>query len=347
MISGGGGYVGLVLLVAICYSSAMKNCTKNPRLSVAPMMDCTDRHYRQLMRCITRHTLLYTEMLTAKAIIHGDRDHLLQYDQAEHPVALQLGGSDPAELAIAANIGEKMGYDEINLNVGCPSDRVQSGMFGACLLKFPELVVSCIQSMREAVDVPVTIKTRLGVDDIDSYDYLVSVIGQWQQAGCDNFIIHARKAWLKGLSPRENREVPPLHYDRVYQLKQDFPDCHIGINGGIKTLDQVREHLQQVDEVMIGREAYSNPYLFSSVDQEFYNDNQEIIGCFEVVRRYLPYVEHELKQGTRLRHLIRPLIGLFQGMPGARQWRRYLSEHGGDEQAGAQVIEAAMNPLGA
>ncbi|MDF1653726.1 MAG: tRNA dihydrouridine(20/20a) synthase DusA [Coxiellaceae bacterium] len=325
----------------------MKNNPYIRRLSVAPMMDCTDRHYRQLMRCITRHTLLYTEMLTAKAIIHGDRDYLMQYDQIEHPVALQLGGSDPAELAKAAKIGEEMGYDEINLNVGCPSDRVQSGMFGACLMKFPELVVNCVKSMRQAVDVPVTIKTRLGVDELDSYDYLAEVIGQWQQAGCETFIIHARKAWLKGLSPRENREVPPLHYDRVYRLKRDFSDCHIGINGGIKTLDQTREHLQHLDEVMIGREAYSNPYLFSGVDNEFYNDNQEVAGCLEVVGRYLPYVEHELKQGTRLRHLIRPLIGLFQGMPGARRWRRYLSEHGGDQMAGTQVIETAQLLIGA
>ncbi len=312
------------------------------RLSVAPMMDCTDRHYRQLMRCITQQTLLYTEMVTAKAIIHGDRDHLLGYNGVEHPLALQIGGSDPKEASIAAKIGQDYGYDEVNLNVGCPSDRVQSGMFGACLMKYPDIVSKCIIAMREAVDIPVTIKTRLGVDDVDSYEYLVDVIGQWQQAGCDTFIIHARKAWLKGLSPRENRDVPPLHYDRVYRLKQDFPECHIGINGGIKTIADTEELLKHVDEVMIGREAYSNPYLFAEVDQRFYLSDQEVIGCFDVVRRYLPYVERELHKGVRLRHLIRPLIGLFQGMPGARQWRRYLSEHGGDESAGIKVIETAL-----
>ncbi len=315
------------------------------RLSVAPMMDCTDRHYRQLMRCITQQTLLYTEMVTAKAIIHGDRDHLLGYNGVEHPLALQIGGSDPKEASIAAKIGQDYGYDEVNLNVGCPSDRVQSGMFGACLMKYPDIVSKCIIAMREAVDIPVTIKTRLGVDDVDSYEYLVDVIGQWQQAGCDTFIIHARKAWLKGLSPRENRDVPPLHYDRVYRLKQDFPECHIGINGGIKTIADTEELLKHVDEVMIGREAYSNPYLFAEVDQRFYLSDQEVIGCFDVVRRYLPYVERELHKGVRLRHLIRPLIGLFQGMPGARQWRRYLSEHGGDESAGIKVIETALSPL--
>ncbi len=297
------------------------------------------------MRCISQHTLLYTEMLTANAVIHGDRDYLLGYDDCEHPVAIQLGGSDAALLAQAAKIAEEWGYDEVNLNVGCPSDRVQSGMFGACLMKHPDLVSQAIESMQLAVDVPVTIKTRLGVDDVDSYDYLCEVIAQWQQAGCDTFIIHARKAWLKGLSPRENRDVPPLHYDRVYRLKQDFPDCHIGINGGIKTLAECHQHLAHVDEVMIGREAFSNPYLFSRVDSEFYDDNHEVASCFDVVRSYLPYMQQQLDRGVRLRALVRPLIGLFQGMPGARAWRRTLSERGGEQELGVAVVEQALMAL--
>lgn len=299
------------------------------RISIAPMMDCTDRHFRRLMRSITQNTLLYTEMITTGAVIHGDRERLLGYNDIEHPVALQLGGSDPKALAHSSQIAEDWSYDEVNLNVGCPSDRVQSGRFGACLMKEPELVADCIAAMKAAVNIPVTVKTRIGVDDQDSYALLCRFIEIVKAAGCESFTLHARKAWLKGLSPKENRNIPPLHYDRVYQLKTDFPELEININGGIKTIAAMQEHLQYVDGVMLGREAYSNPYLMVQVDGLFFDAKESMPSQHEVVLDYLPYVIEQFSQGVPLRRLTRHLVGLFQGMPGARAWRRYLSENSG------------------
>ena len=305
------------------------------------MMACTDRHYRYLARLMSQHVVLYTEMVTAKAVIHGDRERLLGYDASESPLVLQLGGSDPVELAQASRIAEQYHYDEINLNVGCPSDRVQSGQFGACLMKSPELVGRCYAEMQKAVAIPVTIKTRIGVDEYDDYEFLFNFIQSVAKQGCQRFIIHARKAWLQGLSPRQNREVPPLLYERVYHLKQDFPELKIEINGGIKTMSEIIGHLDHVDGVMIGREAYSNPYLISLFDSLF--DHQaQALSAEDVVKRFLPYVQSQLGRGVNLRHMIRHLTGMFPGVPGSRQWRRYLSEHGGDDVAGVEVITRAL-----
>jgi tRNA-dihydrouridine synthase A len=318
-----------------------------PKVSIAPMMDCTDRHYRYLARLISQKVLLYTEMVTTGAILHGNKSKLLDYHPAEHPLALQLGGSNPRDLALCAVIAEDYGYDEINLNVGCPSDRVQAGRFGACLMKEPKLVAECISAMRQAVNIPVTVKTRTGVDEHDSYQALVDFVGLVSEAGCATFIVHARKAWLKGLSPRENREIPPLNYELVYRLKQDLPELVIGINGGIKTISQVKGHLQQVDSVMIGREAYSNPGLLATLDQEFFAVSVTPRSIHECVLAYIPYVAAELKKGTQLRHLIRHLVGLFHGIPGASQWRRHLSMHAGDKERGEQVIQAGLQLVSA
>ena len=313
---------------------------ENKIISIAPMMDCTDRHYRYLMRLITRHTTLYTEMITTGAILHGDRERFLAYDQLEHPVVLQLGGCDPNDLAQCCRYAEQAGYDEVNLNVGCPSDRVQKGRIGACLMNEPELVAECIGAMQEAVSIPATIKTRLGVDHNDSYEALCRFVELSANAGCETFIIHARKAWLKGLNPKQNREVPPLHYDRVYQLKQDFPHLNIQLNGGVHTLAEVAEHLQHTDGVMLGRAPYAHPYLMSEVDRLFYADDHPVLSQLEVVEQYLPYIEAQLKAGVRLRAMARHLVGLFQGMPGARAWRRYLSEN-----AGENSVKAVLNAL--
>lgn len=290
-------------------------------------MDCTDRHFRRLMRAITQKTTLYTEMITTGAVIHGNRECLLGFNEAEHPVALQLGGSDPKALAESSKIGADWGYDEVNLNVGCPSDRVQSGKFGACLMKEPRLVAECVAAMNAVVNIPVTVKTRIGVDEQDGYELLCQFVETVKQAGCEMFILHARKAWLKGLSPKENRNVPPLNYDCVYQLKKDFPNLDISINGGIKTIDETHKHLQHVDGVMLGREVYSNPYLMASVDQQFYQSNLPIKSRHEVVFDYLPYLIEQHARGVPLRRLTRHLIGIFQGVPGAKAWRRYLSEN--------------------
>lgn len=298
------------------------------RVSIAPMMDCTNRHFRRLARLITHKTYLYTEMITSGAVIHGNRDRLLGFNPEEHPIAIQLGGSDSNELALSARISEEWGYDEINLNVGCPSDRVQAGRFGACLMKEPELVASCYNAMQSTVKIPVTIKTRLGVDELDNYEALCHFISTVSGAGCRVFILHARKAWLKGLSPKENRHIPPLQYERVYQLKQDFPHLDIIINGGIKTVEKMHQHLKYVDGVMLGREAYANPYLLSTVDQEFYHDSHPTKTQREVVLAYLPYIIEQHSNGVPLRHLTRHLVSLFQGLPGAKAWRRHLSEKG-------------------
>lgn len=291
--------------------------------SIAPMLDWTDRHYRYFMRLITPHSLLYTEMITTGAILFGDSDRHLRFSQQESPVALQLGGSDPKALAECARIGEEYGYAEINLNVGCPSDRVQSGRFGACLMKAPKLVAECVQAMQAVVSIPVTVKTRIGVDDHDSYDFLCDFIQSSADAGCETFIIHARKAWLKGLSPKQNREIPPLCYDVVYRLKKDFPQLEIVINGGIESILDIKSHLEHIDGVMLGRQAYKNPYLFAQIENDLF--------CFEplcrsaVVENYVSYMEEQLKEGVRMSTLTRPLLCLYKGLPYAKLWRREIS----------------------
>jgi len=311
-------------------------------MSIAPMLDWTDRHYRYFARLITQRALLYSEMITCGAILHGDRDYQLGYHPSEHPLVLQLGGSDPQQLAECAAIAEQYGYDEINLNVGCPSDRVQEGRFGACLMAEPERVAECISAMQNAVKIPVTVKSRIGLDEQDSYEFLQQFIETVKAGGCHTFIIHARKAWLQGLSPKENREVPPLDYTRVHQLKQQYPALNIIINGGITTLQQAQQQLQKVDGVMIGREAYHNPYLLAECDGLFYGDPHPIPSRHQVLENFLPYIETQLVQGVRLNHITRHILGLFQGVPGARAWRRYLSEHA--HRSGASldtIIEAA------
>jgi tRNA-dihydrouridine synthase A len=313
--------------------------------SVAPMMDWTDRHDRYFLRLISHRVRLYTEMITTGAILYGDREKLLAYDPAEHPVAIQLGGSDPGELATAAEIAAAWGYDEINLNVGCPSDRVQSGRFGACLMAEPELVADCVAAMKAAVRIPVTVKSRIGIDKRDSYQELAQFIDANAEAGCHTFIIHARKAWLHGLSPKENREVPPLHYDKVYQLKADFPHLTIVINGGITDLQQVDAHLRKVDGVMMGRAAYQNPYLLADVDRRFFGDTRVPLSRHQVIEALLPYVEKQLRQGVYLSAITRHILGLFQGLPGARAWRRYLSENAHRRGAGIEVLEAALKKV--
>ncbi len=311
------------------------------RVSVAPMMDWTDRHCRFFLRLLTRRTLLYTEMVTTGAMLRGDRERLLAHDPAEHPLALQLGGSDPSELAQSTRVAAEFGYDEVNLNVGCPSDRVQSGRFGACLMAEPGLVADCVAAMRAAVALPITVKTRIGIDDRDSYAELVEFVGRVAEGGCQIFIVHARKAWLTGLSPRENREIPPLRYDIVHRLKRDFPDLIIVLNGGLTRLDQIAEQLRHVDGVMIGRAAYENSYLLAEVDRRFLGSTRRAPSRHEIIRDLLPYVEL-LRRGTPLHCMTRHLYGLFQGVPGARAWRRYLSENAHRPGAGAAVLEAAL-----
>jgi tRNA-dihydrouridine synthase A len=317
--------------------------TSAQRLSVAPMMDWTDRHCRYLLRLVTQRALLYTEMVTTGALLQGDRQRFLAHDDAEHPLALQLGGSNPAELAKCANIGADYGYDEINLNVGCPSDRVQSGRFGACLMAEPELVADCVAAMNAAAPVPVTVKTRIGIDDRDSFDELAHFIGCIEAAGCKTFIIHARKAFLQGLSPKENRTLPPLNYDFAYRIKQMFPELVIILNGGVEGLDQVETHLQWVDGVMLGRAAYHNPYVLALADRQIFNDSHPIPDREDIVLSMIPYIERELNRGTLLKHITRHMLGLYQGTPGARYWRRHLSEHAPRSGAGTEVILEALD----
>lgn len=305
------------------------------------MMDYTDRHDRYFLRLIAPDVLLYTEMITAAALIHGDADYLLRYDDAEHPLALQLGGSDPGMLAISAKMGADAGYDEINLNAGCPSPRVSSGRFGACLMFEPALVADCVAAMRAKVSIPVTVKCRIGVDDHDSYENLHHFIQTVAAAGCDTFIIHARKAWLKGLSPKQNREVPPLRYDVAQQVKRDFPALNIVLNGGIKTVAQVKDHLNWADGVMIGREAYSNPYLLAEIQTEIYG-SAAIPSRHEVIERYIPYVERMQSEGVKLSAMTRHILGLFQSIPGAAAWRRKLSEHSHQKSVDAAIIREAL-----
>ena len=315
------------------------------KFAVAPMMDWTDRHCRAFHRHLSRRALLYTEMVTALAVIHGDRERLIGFDPLEHPLALQLGGSEPQDLAAAARIAEDLGYDEINLNVGCPSDRVQSGRFGACLMAEPALVSACIAAMKAAVAIPVTVKCRIGIDDQDPEEALAALVDAVVAAGTDAVWVHARKAWLEGLNPKENRDIPPLDYDRVYRLKQAHPDLFIGINGGVASLDDALAHLSHVDGVMLGRAAYHDPALLAAVDRRVYcaRDDDPDIGV--VVENFLGYIEGELAKGVRLSHITRHMLGLFHGQPGARAWRRILTVESVKPGADLDVVERALEAV--
>lgn len=319
------------------------NAQKAARLSVAPMMDWTDRHCRYLHRLLSRETLLYTEMVTAPALVRGQALHLLEFNAEEHPVALQLGGSDPQELAKAARLGADAGYDEINLNCGCPSDRVQSGAFGAVLMQTPELVADCVAAMREAVDVEVTVKCRIGVDEQEPEEVLPDFLEKIRAAGCKRVTIHARKAWLQGLSPKENRDIPPLDYDLVHRMKAAFPDLHVSINGGIATLAEAKAHLERgLDGVMVGRAAYHQPAdVLCAADSEIYGTGA-VSDAGEAVRQMLPYIEARLSEGAKLNQITRHLLGLFAGKPGARQWRRMLSEGACRAGAGPELVLDAL-----
>ena len=313
------------------------------RFSVAPMMDWTDRHCRVFHRSLTSRALLYTEMVTTGAVIHGDRQRLLGFDKSEHPVALQLGGSEPGELAEACRIGEDFGYDEINLNCGCPSDRVQSGRFGACLMAEPDTVARGVEAMRKAVEVPVTVKCRIGIDDQDSEKDFTRFINTVANVGCTTFIVHARKAWLNGLSPKENRDVPPLDYERVYRLKAARPDLHITINGGIETLQDAKAHLTHVDGVMLGRSAYQHPWLLAKVDTELFGETTDPVeNRFEAAQRMICYIEKCLAEGIYLTRVTKHMLGLFHAQPGGRLWRRFLSEDARQDGAGSEIIHQAL-----
>ncbi len=309
------------------------------------MMDLSDRHCRYFWRLFSKHALLYTEMVTCGALIHGDVARFLRFDHAEHPLALQVGGSDPKQLASCARLAQQWGYDEINLNVGCPSNRVQAGRFGACLMAEPELVRDCLAAMLDASDIPVTVKHRIGIDELDSDHHLHHFVKTVAESGCNTFIVHARKAWLNGLSPKQNREVPSLQYDRVFHLKQAFPALEFVINGGIDSVQQSRKLLQQVDGVMLGRAAYQNPACLEQVDTLLFDSEEPSSSQREVVEKMLPYIENELGTGCRLNHITRHMTGLFQGTPGARRYRRYLSEHATLPGAGPEVLLAAVAEL--
>lgn len=306
------------------------------------MLDWTDTRCRVIHRQLTRRALLYTEMVTTGAIIHGDRQRLLGYDPSEHPVALQLGGSDPADLATSARIGADFGYDEINLNVGCPSDRVQNGRFGACLMAEPDLVAACVAAMKRAVDIPVTVKCRIGIDDQDPEVALDALARAVVAAGCDGLIVHARKAWLKGLSPKENRDIPPLDYARVYRLKQAMPDVQISINGGIGSIAAAKQHLAHVDGVMLGRAAYQEPWRLLSVDSELFGETPPHATMKQALAALEPYIERELRAGARLHAITRHLVGAYHAVPGARAFRRHLAEQGVKPDAGIAVLREAV-----
>ncbi|RPI13302.1 MAG: tRNA dihydrouridine(20/20a) synthase DusA [Lysobacterales bacterium] len=312
------------------------------RVCVAPMMDYTDRHCRYLLRLVSPGALLYTEMVTAQALAHGDPERLLAFDGAEHPVALQLGGSDPKLLAAAAKLGAARGYDEINLNVGCPSDRVQSGRFGACLMAAPGLVADCVRAMREAVAVPVTVKCRIGIDDHDDYDFFARFVSTVRDAGVGTFIVHARKAYLQGLSPRENREVPPLRYEVPQRLKRENPDLEVVLNGGLRSVGDVGEWLPGFDGVMLGRQVWQEPWLLAQLHRAFVDPSWQPLARHEIVERYAVYAEARLAEGHRLSSLLRPVQGLYSGVAGSRSWRRYLSEEGVRPGAGVSVLRSSL-----
>ena len=316
----------------------------NP-LSVAPMMDRTDRHFRYLMRKITRYTLLYTEMITTQAIVHGDRGKLLDFSPEEKPLVLQLGGDNPQELAECAQIAQDWGYDEVNLNIGCPSPRVQNGNFGACLMIQPNLVAKAVTKMQQSVSIPVTVKHRIGVDDRDRYEDMAEFVRIVAEAGCQRFSVHARKAWLQGLSPKENRNIPPLRYEDVYRLKQDFPSLFIEINGGITTLEQIKHHLNYVDGVMIGRAAYDNPYLFATVDRDIYNQKIEPLTRHQIVEAMFPYIDYWVGKGVKLHSISRHMLQLFAGQPGTKAWKRHISENAHLDSADSLVISSALTKI--
>ncbi len=311
------------------------------RLSVAPMMDRTDRHCRSFLRAISARVLLYTEMITTGAILHGDRARILGYDEAEHPLALQLGGADPGDLAACARLAVERGYDEINLNVGCPSQRVQAARFGACLMAEPATVAACVAGMIEASDLPVTVKSRIGIDQRDRYEDLLAFVDRIADAGCRTFIVHARKAWLTGLDPEENRNIPPLRHDLVHRLKKDRADLEIIINGGIIKLDEATEHLERVDGVMIGRAGYSDPYMLAEADKRIFGAREAAPSRAEIIARFMPYIAARLDEGVYLSHITRHILGLYSGIPGARAWRRHLSENACRPGAGLAVVEDA------
>lgn len=309
------------------------------------MMDRTDRHFRYFMRQITRRTLLYTEMVTSAAILHGDRQHLLGFSPEEKPLVLQIGGDHPSDLAICARIAADMGYDEVNLNVGCPSDRVQNGNFGACLMARPQQVAECVAAMQSAVSIPVTVKHRIGIDERDRYEDMAEFVAIVSAAGCQRFTVHARKAWLQGLSPKENRTVPPLRYADVHRLKQDFPHLQIEINGGFSGLDQAKEQLQSVDAVMIGRAAYDNPYIFAEGDRLFFDDPRPSLTRHQVAEALLPYIDDWTQRGLKLNKITRHMLQLFTGQPGSRAWKRYLTEQSCQPGAGTKIIETALTMI--
>jgi tRNA-dihydrouridine synthase A len=309
-------------------------------------MDWSDKHCRFFWRLLTKETLLYTEMVTTGALIHGDRERFLHFNPEEHPVALQLGGSDPVDLARCAKWAQEWGYDEVNLNCGCPSDRVQSGMFGACLMGNPQLVADCIKAMRDACEIPVTVKHRIGIDNMETYEEMVAFVEPIAAAGCEVFIVHARKAWLQGLSPKQNREIPPLNYPWVYRLKKDFPHLTVIINGGIKSMAESQQHLQHVDGVMIGREAYQNPWMLADADATIFGMDKALTTRDDIAAALLPYVEQQLAGGAHLNHITRHILGLYQGEPGARKFRRHLSENAYKKEAGLKVLVDALSLIG-
>ncbi|SDZ74661.1 tRNA-U16,U17-dihydrouridine synthase [Thiothrix caldifontis] len=317
----------------------------NRKFTVAPMLDWTDRHCRYFHRLLTKKSVLYTEMVTTGALLHGDPERHLRFNPEEHPVALQLGGSEPQEMAECARLAKSYGYDEVNINVGCPSERVQKGAFGACLMAEPDLIAECVSTMQAAVNIPVTVKNRIGIDDQDDYEGLHHFVSTVSQAGCQTFIIHARKAWLKGLSPKENREIPPLRYELVYELKQAFPHLEIIINGGITTLEQCQQHLQHVDGVMVGREAYHNPWLLAQVDSALYGVDDPFQDRKAVLAAFLDYVQVQQAAGVALNHMSRHILGLFQGMPGARAFRRLISENAHKQNAGVELLRDAAKKI--
>ena len=314
----------------------------NRKFCVAPMMTHTDRHFRYFLRLLSRRAMLYTEMLTTGALIHGDHKYFLDFSADEHPVALQLGGSDPKEMQTCAKMAEDFAYDEVNINVGCPSDRVQSGRFGACLMAEPELVADCVNSMRSAVSIPITVKTRIGIDEHDSYEELVNFICLLKDADCKTVIIHARKAWLNGLSPRQNREIPPLKYEVVESIKNDFPELEIIINGGIQTIDECKQHLETLDGVMLGRAVCHDPYLMAQVDREIYGEETPSPSRSDALAQYMDYMKSQLEKDIYLKHMSRHILGIFRGHKGARAFRRHLSEQAYKPGAGIEVIEQAL-----
>ncbi|WP_339672862.1 tRNA dihydrouridine(20/20a) synthase DusA [Dasania marina] len=314
----------------------------NRRFTVAPMMDWSDRHCRYFWRQLSQHAVLYTEMITTGAILHAGPERFLPFHQHENPLALQLGGSNPQDLGRCAKIAEDWGYDEVNLNCGCPSDRVQNGMFGACLMAQPQLVADCIKSMQDNCSIPVTVKHRIGIDDMEDYRDMVAFVEPIAATGCKTFIVHARKAWLQGLSPKENREIPPLQYDMVYRLKKDFPDLEIILNGGLVDLASCDAPLQQVDGVMLGRAAYQNPYVLAEVDQRFYNSDAPVKSREQVLLDFFPYIEQQLSAGAHLNYITRHILGLFQGQPGAKLFRRYISQNAHLKGAGIEVLQQAL-----